>query len=513
MIGPLAWSVVGGIAVAVAFLDFRLWPLAWIAFAAILHGNLGARSTREAAKLGFATGLAINIPAFYWLVGTINRFGGFPLWLALIFYAVLSAYSALQLVFFALAVRRAGFGPAALVPALAWTTLEFFYPNLFPWRLANSQIQLTVLLQIGELTGPFGLSFVMVWLSGALCLALREDWRRAAPALVGSVVAAAAIVAFGIYRLPKVDKLVADAPSVRAAIVQGNLTIEEKNDVQYFESNLETYRELTEKIANEADVVIWPETVIMQALPRDLEQLSPTGITLLGLRRPLLTGALTYAKQRGRERLYNSVVLFDTNGRMLGLSDKQILMPFGEYLPFGSLFPSLYRLSPQTGDFEAGTAVVPLEVPSVGRFAPLNCYEDIKAEIARDAVVRGGAEVLFSVANDVWFGDTAAPFQHEALAAWRTVENRRALVRVTNTGVTDTIDPAGRIVTRFPVFQPVAQIVSVPKLSVRTFYSRFGDVFAWTMTFFALVSLIVAGRRPRSAPPTRRRLPTTSPES
>ena len=508
----LAWSVGGGLTVAAAFLDFRLWPIAWVAFTAILQGILGARSSREAAWLGFAAGLAINIPAFHWLVGTIHRFGGFPLWLSAGFYVVLSAFSALQLWLFALGVRRTGLGAAAIAPALLWTTLELFYPSLFPWRMANCQLELPVLMQIGELTGPFGLSFVMIWFSSALCQMLREGLRRSAPALGGSLVATAGIVLFGLYRLPQVDRWIAEAPTVRVGIVQGTLPIEEKNDVAYFDSNLETYRLLSEEIADHADVVIWPESVIQQALPRDLRKLGPAGIELLGLRRPLLAGAMTYDHEDGRERLFNTVVLFGTDGALLGMSDKQILMPFGETIPLGSVFPSLYDLSPQTGNFAAGSRVVPLDVPGVGRFAPLNCYEDLKAAIARDAVVRAGGEILFAVANDAWFGDTMAPYQHEALAAWRTVENRRALVRVTNTGVTDVIDPAGRVLTRFPVFQPVARVETVPKLDVRTFYSAYGDAFGWVVTVLAL-GLIVASRRRRSEPASPPRSRGSSPAS
>jgi apolipoprotein N-acyltransferase len=200
--------------------------------------------------------------------------------------------------------------------------------------------------------------------------------------------------------------------------------------------------------------------------------------------------------------------LFDAEGSVLGLSDKQILMPFGEYMPLGSIFPWLKRLSPQTGDFQAGTEAVPLEVPGVGRFAPLNCYEDVRAPVARYATRDGGAEILFAVANDGWFGDTMAPFQHEALAIWRAVENRRFLVRVTNTGVTDVVDPTGRVSLRMPVFQPAATVTEVRRLHLDSVYTRFGDWFAWLVTAAALASLsISAGSPDRSAPPSLPRPP------
>ena len=492
----LLLASLGGLAIAASFLDFSLWPLAWVAFTPILLSLYGAQSLSRTIGLGFAAGLATNVPAFWWLVHTIHVFGGFPLWVSAIFYVGLSLYSSLEFVLL------------ALHPAIFWVTLEFFYPSLFPWRMANCQLQVPVLLQVGDLTGPFGLSLCMVWTSAALAAATRRGLGPARWALGGAPVAVAAVVLYGSVRLPAIEQAITAAAPVRVGIVQGNLTIEEKLDVRYLEGNLETYKTLTERLSPEPDVVIWPESVITEPLPRTLRKLSDSGRARLGLRRPLFAGALTYEGDPRAPRFFNSVILFDAEGRVLGLSDKQILMPFGEYMPFGSIFPWLKGLSPQTGDFQAGAEVVPLEVPGVARFAPLNCYEDLRAPIARRATRDGAGEILFAVANDGWFGDTMAPFQHEALAIWRAVENRRFLVRVTNTGVTDVVDPTGRVSLRMPVFQPAATVTEVRRLHLDSVYTRFGDWFAWLVTAAALASLsISAGSPDRSAPPSLPRPP------
>ena len=500
MANPHLWrlglAAAGGATVATCFLSFSVWPLGWIAFAPITLAAVTAPGVRAAIVVGLVAGLATNVPAFRWLVGTIHAFGGFPIAVAAIFYGALSVYSSGQLVLFAVAVRRAGFGPLALAPAAVWVALELLYPNLFPWRLANSQLEVPALLQIGEITGPFGLSFVMVWVSSALARAARDGLRVAAPALATSGAAALAVLAFGLWRMPAVEGVVAASEPVNVALVQGNLSIEEKGNVHYFESNLAVYRRLTLEVAERADVVIWPETVIGEPLPRTLARLPRGAVETLGLRKPLLTGALTYAGSPDRPRFYNSVVLFGEDGEVLGLSDKQILMPFGEFMPFGSVFPFLKALSPQTGDFEAGEGVVVLDVPGAGRFAPLNCYEDLRASIPRASVVQDGAQVLFAVANDAWFGNTMAPFQHEALALWRAVENRRYLVRVTNTGVSDVIDPLGRVAVRLPVFEAEARVAEVRLLDLSTPYHRVGNLFAWLAAAGALVA-ILRGAAPR----------------
>ncbi|MBI2963805.1 MAG: apolipoprotein N-acyltransferase [Deltaproteobacteria bacterium] len=502
-----ALVLAGGLGIAACFLRFSLWPLAWVAFAPILLSLRGETSRSRAVRLGLVAGLATNVPAFAWLVETIHLFGGFPLWLSTLFYLSLSLYSAMQFVLFALAVQRTGPGPAAIYPALYWVSLEFFYPNLFPWRLANSQLEVPTLLQVGDLTGPFGLSLLMVWGSGVLARGIAHGARAAAVALLLWLAALGAVLGYGSWRLPRIEAAMEAAPPVRLGLVQGNLSIEEKGDVRYLEGNLDTYRRLSEALAPAPDVVIWPESVITEALPRDLAQLSPAGREILGLRRPLFAGALTFARDdAGEPRFFNSVLLFDAEGRVLGMSDKQILMPFGEYMPLASLLPWLKRASPQTGDFQAGSRVIPLDVPGVGRFAPLNCYEDLRASIARRAIRDGDAEVLLAVANDAWFGDTMAPYQHEALALWRAVENRRFLVRVTNTGVTDVIEPTGRVRRRLAVFEPAAAVEKVSRLRVSSPYTQLGDWFAWWVTATAVAVLLTsAGRRGRSERPSRPR--------
>jgi apolipoprotein N-acyltransferase len=487
-------ALLGGSAIAASFLDFSLWPLGWVAFAPIILALARFPSRREAIAVGVVAGLATNVPAFSWLVQTIHLFGGFPLWLSWFFYLGLSLYSAAQFLLFALAVRAAGPGPAGIFPALFWATLEFFYPSLFPWRVANSQMGVPVLLQSGDFAGPFALSLVMVWAASAIALAIVDGWRSARSALLLAMASALALVGYGAVRLPAIDAFAAGSPAVRVGIVQGNLSIEEKHDVRYLEGNLETYRRLSQSLTPAPDVVIWPESVITEPLPRTLRALSPAGREALGLDHPLFAGAVTFEGERDDPRFFNSVMLFDADGGVLGLSDKQILMPFGEFMPFGAVLPWLKEVSPQTGDFQAGTKVVPLDVPGVGRFAPLNCYEDLRASIARQATLEGGAEILFAVANDGWFGDTMAPFQHEALALWRAVENRRFLVRVTNTGVTGVIDPAGRVVLQLPVFQAASAVAEVRRMQISSPYTRVGDAFAWLITAMALAALLTSAR-------------------
>ena len=135
------YPLLTGALVAAPWLDFSLFPLAWVAFVPLLWalGRAHHRAARRCARL--LAGLATNMPAFYWLVYTIHVFGGFPYALAVFFYTCLSLFSAMQFVLFARGFRRLGFGPLGLCAPVLWVALEFLFPNLFPWRMANSQIR------------------------------------------------------------------------------------------------------------------------------------------------------------------------------------------------------------------------------------------------------------------------------------------------------------------------------------------------------------------------------------
>lgn len=506
----LALPAASGALIAAAFLDFRWWPVAWVSFLPLLWSLHGPPTRRDAARLGLTAGLAANVPAFHWLVHTMTVFGGFPIFVSAFFYACLSLYSACQFALFALALRYTGAGPLAILPAVLWVALEFLYPNLFPWRMANTQFEASVLTQIGDVTGPFGLSFVIVWIQSALVATLRE--RRRWPALAAAAAALGAVAAYGAWRIPIVRAAIDAAPVVRVGLVQGNIGIVEKRDVAYFDINLERYRQLSAPLEQDVDLLIWPETVSQEWVPTDLATLPDDANPYPGLRIPLIYGGLAYTPLGERRHAkFNSAFLIDPAGRVLGRYDKHVLLPFGEYLPGASLIPALARLSPQTGDFTPGNRIVTLDVPGAARsgagsreagadgrsgeplvrIAPLVCYEDVPARIAR-AMTLAGAEALLTMFNDAWFGRSVAPYQHEALALWRAIENRRYFLRVGNAGVTGVVDPFGNVVAHLGLFTEETLTAEIRPLRIRSVYTRIGDVFGWGVTLAGLAALAAA---------------------
>lgn len=486
----LAAPALSGVLIAAPWLAFSLYPVAWVAFVPLLWALAAARSRREALAVGLTAGLATNVPAFYWLVYTMRVFGGFPYPLALFFYACLSAFSALQFVLFAAGFRALGFGPLGLAAPALWVVLEFFFPNLFPWRMANSQMLAPVLMQIGDITGPYGLSFVIVWLGAGIVLALRRPRRWAPVAAAGA--GALAVLAYGIVRMPAVAAAIAAAPRVSVALVQGNVGIYEKGNVALFDVNLDKYRELSAPLQSSVDVLIWPESVAQSWVSVQASHLTPNHHPFPGVQSYLIYGGLAYDHPSpGSEPLaYNSAFLTDGEGRIHGRYDKHVLIPFGEYIPLGSLFPGLYELSPQTSRFTPGRAITTLDVPGRVRFAPLVCYEDVPAGIAR-AMTAHGAEALLTMFNDAWFGPSMAPYQHEAIALWRAIENRRYFVRAGNAGTTGVIDPFGRVLDRLDLFTADTLRADIRPLQLRTIYTQYGDWFAWTVTLAVAAALIL----------------------
>jgi apolipoprotein N-acyltransferase len=477
----------GAVLVAVPFLDPRLWPLAWLGLVPLFGVAAHAATPRRAALLGLASGFVVQIIGFHWIVTTITRFGGFPLAVALFFFSALALYSALPFAIAAATLRWAGpRAPLVLAPAV-WAALEFLFPALFPWRLAHSQRKVTLLLQSGDFAGPFLLSFVIAYAAAAVV-----RLPRLRP-LAGPALAVVALLAYGAWRVPQIERAITEAPAFRIGVVQGNLLLDEKRHRDLFESNVARYRRLSAGIVPTPDLFIWPETVVEWGIPLEAPALRGRD-PYPDAPAPLLFGAVAY-RDYGREmEWFNSSFLRRPDATIGGRYDKIVLMPFGEFIPFASIFPSLKELSPNTGDFRAGDGPGVVQIDERARVGALICYEDLLAGHVRRTVGLG-ANLLAAMTNDAWFGDSAALHEHDSLALWRAVENRRYLVRATNTGLSTVTDPLGRTVAALPKHQATAAGVDVHLLEITSPFQRFGDVFGW-LCVALVASLLIWRRRP-----------------
>lgn len=245
----------------------------------------------------------------------------------------------------------------------------------------------------------------------------------------------------------------------------------------------------------------------------DLSQgLQQSSSPIRGFHVPLLFGAMT---QGGRpehsdstctECNYNSALLLDGKGNVLGMHDKAFLLMFGEYLPFGERFPWLYDLSPETSRFQPGTRTAPLELGKA-RMGMLICYEDLVPRYAR-RIAAHNPNVFVNLTNDAWFGKTEEPYHHLNLALMRTVEYRRWLLRSTNTGVSVFIDAVGLRVAETSLDGAETLLQDVPLLEDRTVYASMGD---WPLLVLAAWLLLLWGRALRGPGPAGRAKKTAKP--
>jgi apolipoprotein N-acyltransferase len=304
----------------------------------------------------------------------------------------------------------------------------------------------------------------------------RRPWPRRSVALTGALFAAA--VAYGAVRTRQVDAEAARAEKLKVGLVQVNVGGFE--NMQGRGSVTERYRKATLELhAQGTQLVVWPEG----ALRAVVEVGANVGARLFpGVRQPLLFGATRLERDRTGEQLpYNSAFITDEAGVVTGSYDKSVLLVFGEYIPLGDTFPQVYRWLPMASHWGRGTSRAPL-VLGDWRLGTYICYEDILPRFVRGIMAESGGrrpDAMVNVTNDSWYGDTVQPMEHLALAAFRAVEHRRALVRSTNTGISAVVDPAGRIVARTRQWREETLVAEIPRMSGETLYQRAGDVVGW----------------------------------
>ena len=188
-------------------------------------------------------------------------------------------------------------------------------------------------------------------------------------------------------------------------------------------------------------------------------------------------------------QLYNSAAVIAPTGEWIARYDKIHLVPFGEYVPFKRVLGFAGKLTREVGDFLPGESrqALPLGTHRMGVFI---CYEAVyPAEISEFA--KNGAQVFVNISDDVWFGQTAAPVQHLNQVRMRAIENHRWLVRATDSGITVSIDPFGRVVAQAPRNLRTAIDVPYSVVSGTTFYTRHGNWFVWVCAIISLIALIV----------------------
>ena len=507
----LALAAASGLALGAAFLPLPLGGLAWIAFvpllAALERRVAAGASMRSLYALGWAGGFAFFLAGTHWIALLADVAITVP-WLKYVGWVLAGAYLAN---FWALAVMLAGGLARRSGVAARWT----FVPVMlvveelrgsgelgFPWfQPGYTQHALPSL----GLAAAGGVTLVTLWvlaLNGVAAEARATRRVRAVGAfaalLAGGLLAGHALR--GPARPPDPD-----AP--RVALVQGNIPGEIKWAGTHQQQILAKFLALSDSAvagpgAERPSLVVWPETATGSYLRLQVDQSLQVARWSASRGVPVLSGYADASRgPDGEPRAWNAAGLWYPDGSLSPRYAKRHLVPFGERMPFQWLVPAIGRMDLGQAEWEPGTATVLFEGPG-GRLSCLVCFESIFPDLVR-ADVRAGARVLVNVTNDEWFGNSAALYQHAAMAPFRAVENGVPLLRCANTGLTEVIGADGRIVARAPVFaEAVLRAPLPPAREGGTLWTRAGD-WPGALALAATAALALLRRRAGRAPHDR----------
>jgi apolipoprotein N-acyltransferase len=508
--------------------------LAWVGavplLVALLAREEGERSPNRPLLRGFLTGWCFGVLWYavncYWIYQTMYLYGGLPVAAAvgilLLFSLIMGLYYGLfgWLITFA---RRSSGGlaaPLVLAPFL-WTAIDLLGAHLIrvPWdQLGYSQVSNAALSSIAPWTGVYGITFLLLvvnaLIAGGIVLGQRKLWMAGAGLIV--------VMNAGLLWHP------APAPTqATAVLLQENLNVQQDNAwagtiwnpktgryVDEWDVNTAHFVELSKHTCTPyiagmpetgapvvtphcdheggASLIVWPEapSALTEHDPR-FRELIQRMTTATGA--AAIVGNAAADVRPGHVDLYNAASVFAPDGALLGRYAKIHLVPWGEYIPFQSFFSFAHGITHNAGRFTHGWRRSVFRVKG-HRYGIFICYESIFADEIRQFAVNG-AEVLVNISDDGWYGDTSAPWQHLNMARMRAIENRRWLLRDTNTGVTAAIDPYGRLTQSAPRHVFTSLAVQYGFRDDLTFYTRYGDVFALTCGILSIAMLAGGVRR------------------
>ncbi len=499
----LLLALLSGVMLTASFPPCNLSFLAWVSLVPLLKGVDG-QSYGKAFKLGFIAGIIHFVSLIYWIVVVLGHYGGLNLFTSISILILLCLYLSLYPALFSLmaaSIKDSRF--YLLWLASGWTTLEYVRAKIltgFPWCLLGySQFEWLGLIQIADLCGVYGLSFLIALINGLIYqLLFRHRQKRAYSKLLETFAVLLLLgitIAYGQYRLSGQHGAKDSRQCFNTAIVQGNIDQWIKWDPPYQAKIMATYQRLTRNTRDfNPKLIVWPET----SVPFYYQSGTPLSEMVISIAdesgASLIFGSPAYRKTPDEIKYYNRAYLYSSKNHSLQYYDKVHLVPFGEYVPLKNFLTFVNRLVPAAGDFEAGDRIVPLNYEGLS-IGILICFEAVFPELARTHAMKG-ANLLVNITNDAWFGLTSAPYQHLSMAVFRTIENGIPMLRAANTGFSAIIDSRGRIIKQGGLFKEEVLKAGIDLSGIDlTFYSRFGYLFTpLILILFLIKTLMIAAR-------------------
>jgi apolipoprotein N-acyltransferase len=492
-------AIGSGAALGLAFPNYNFYLLAWVAMGMLVLASVGA-PLKEAPLYGFLHGQVFYPVCLPWVDTVMRQYGNIDPWIAAAFVGLIGFIGGLICMLFstgvALASRKSKLLACVIAPFL-WTTLEYFRTNIpiigSSWDLSGYPAAHSLaILQITSVTGIYGLCFLIAAFGALLAYAVLANtsriWKVAA--CVTALLIAVAVIG---------PRLIPNAtPRYVAHLVQTNFPQSESYPADWLIVHAGELNQL-EQISVDAakqqpGIIIWPEVPAPFSLQEPLFAGRASQIAR-DANNYFLVGVLDWKMGPDRKVLaFNTAVLLNPTGQRIYSYDKIHLLPFGEYVPLRGWLTFAKRLTADISDFTPGSTYSVAQIPD-GKFGAFICYEAIfPSEVRR--FTANGAQLLITISNDGWFGRSSAPEQHMFMARVRAVENRRWLLRDTNNGYTESIDPYGRTAAQLPIDIRGQLTAPYDFRSDLTPYARFGDWFSWLciIVTFALLGFSLTKR-------------------
>jgi apolipoprotein N-acyltransferase len=360
----------------------------------------------------------------------------------------------------------------------------------FPWiPLGNTMVTLLPVAQLASALGVYGLSLFVAAVNTGFAVAALTAGRPRVLSAAASIALVAAVSLWGGLRVSSGD-LTREGSAVRVGLVQANIAQADKWNPARAGTIVERYLEMTRQaVAGGAELLIWPESATPFYFDEDPAGQSLVRGAVQEAGRPLLFG--TDEIERGAPAKYfNSAFMLDSSGATAAVYRKIHLVPFGEYVPFQEALFFVKPLVEAVSAFSPGTQVTMM--PARGHMlSTAICYEVTYPSLIRQGVLNG-AELLTTITNDAWYGESSAPFQHFEMAVMRAIEQGRYLVRAANTGISGIVDPYGRVVARTRLFETATVVGEARFLQSRTLYARMGDRAAHAAIVLTVMAWVAA---------------------
>jgi apolipoprotein N-acyltransferase len=482
----------------------------WVAFVPLFYGLL-TRENLNHPKALLRGALAAYLMGFlwftgncYWIYQTMLYYGGLP---PLISAGILIAYSLVLGLYFAAlgllvtATARAFRSPyyALLAAPFIWVALELLSARFtkVPWDLLGySQVGNFLLTSLAPWTGVYGITFVLVAGNALIAWGILASTGKRRLVLLTIAFLVVLVLQNGDHFAPP------SAPSpATAVLVQQNLNVNQDNSWPgaEYEHHVSQFAKLSTRTCGPflagmpelnaypvtpdcpaqpvtPGVILWPESPA-PFLDKDPRLLTALRDLAVYMDAPVIAGSTSLDAHGVRFDMYNSALFVRPDGTVVGRYDKIHLVPWGEYIPFKSFFSFAKNLTQQAGDMTHGWRRVVFSSDG-HRFGVFICYEEIFGDEVR-LFAKQGAQVLVNISNDGWYGDTCAPWQTLNMSRMRAIENRRWLLRDTNTGITTVIDPYGRLTASVQRHALTSLAARYGYRSDQTFYTLHGDLFAY----------------------------------